>query len=144
MECSIKQENLDISSPPKCPFSLQIGVSCSHGIYYFETPCLLINLINHSSPALQKNQFDLIWNQVPFKNSVSAQTNWLASSDAMTKVFENYGFKSLGGDVNTVYLSASTTNNIPIILKGTAIASTINVEICTPVAPLEPLLKEAV
>jgi hypothetical protein len=68
----------------------------------------------------------------------------LSSADSLVKVFSAYGFKHIGGDASTAYLSATTINNIPVILKATAISSNVNVEVCTPVPPLEPLLKESV
>lgn len=68
----------------------------------------------------------------------------LTSSEDLNKIFTLYGFKSIGGDLNSVYMTAVTINNIPVAIKGTAISGSVNIEICTPVPPLEPLLKESV
>ena len=68
----------------------------------------------------------------------------IPNAEALSKVFGNYGFKYLGGDMSSVFMTAVTINNIPITIKGTAVGGSVNVEICTPVLPLEPLLKESV
>jgi len=41
-----------MSTPPKAPFNLQVAVGSSFGVHYFETPCLLSNLINQNAAPL--------------------------------------------------------------------------------------------
>ena len=50
--CSITSENLDMSSPPTCPFKLQTAMKCSVDVFYFEVPCMLHNLLNGQAPAI--------------------------------------------------------------------------------------------
>ena len=83
-DCSITQENLDMSSPPTCPFKIQTAIKCSIDVYYFEVPCMLHNLLNHQAPAIDAGQYDQIWSSVGMKSSIPVSSSNLSSEATLT------------------------------------------------------------
>ena len=106
---------------------------------------MLHNLLNHNSTPMDAGQFDQIWNSVGMKSNIAVQSASLSNEASLVSVLGANGFKSLGkGPTGASRFSAMTINNIPVVAQATALPGNVSVEVCSPVPPLEGLIREMV
>lgn len=65
--CTIDKKNLDPKNPPKHPFCVQTALKSSVGVFYFDIPCMLHNLIDFKQP-MTKDEFKKFWEMIPKTN----------------------------------------------------------------------------
>ena len=155
VRCSIDNNYLDQTTPPSCPFKIQVAVKCSADVYYFDVSCLLHVLLNSGSDKLTKDQFRQYWTESPKQSEVSfgvEGVSFAANTQSIQEVMEDNSLFFLAqsrreeSGQDMLYFGAKTINNLPLLFEVAHPAGgrpdSVQVTMRIPVPPLIPLTKE--
>jgi len=69
MACTINKNNLDGKNPPKNPFMVQVAMKTAVDVFYFDIPCMLHCLVNHSKPVSEA-EYATNWQKIKDTNQL--------------------------------------------------------------------------